>query len=269
MLRLLLIYIKLLSIQIRSQMQYRVSFLLEVISTALLNGMYFASLALVLERFGQIAGWKLGEIAFLAGMAETSFATMDMLFSGFDPDGFSPMVRLGRFDQILLRPINITLQVFGSRFIIRRLGRILEGVTILVISFALTDIQWTIGKMLYLPVVFISQVIAMGSLFVVGGTLIFWTVQPIEAVNIVTYGGTELMTYPMNIYPGWIQRFFTYVIPFVFMNFYPALYFLNKPDPLNFPSFAPFLSPFAALSMLLLAMVFWRFGINHYQSTGS
>ena len=75
--------------------------------------------------------------------------------------------------------------------------------------------------------------------------------QSIEAVNILTYGGTELMSYPMQIYPCWMQRFFTFVIPFIFLNFYPALYFLDKPDPLHFPAFAPFHGAFcrAVLSL--------------------
>jgi ABC-2 type transport system permease protein len=262
-------YFRLLSIQIRSQMQYRGSFLMDMLSTGMFSGVYLFALALVLQRFGHIAGWTLGEIAFLAGLVEMSFATMDMIFSGFDPDWFSQQIRLGRFDQILLRPLNVSVQILGSAFVIRRLGRILQGLAIFLVALALTDIHWTLAKVLYLPVVILSMVIAFGALFIVGAALIFWTVQPIEAINIFTYGGNEMMTYPMSIYPGWLRRIFTFAIPFVFLNYYPALYFLDKPDPLNFPAFAPFISPFAALAMLLAASAFWRFGLNHYQSTGS
>ena len=73
----------------------------------------------------------------------------------------------------------------------------------------------------------------------------------------------------MSIYPAWIRRFFTYILPFIFMNYYPALFFLDKPDPLNMPAFAPFLAPFVAAILFWLALRFWRFGLNHYQSTGS
>jgi len=202
-------------------------------------------------------------------MIETSFATMDLLFSGFDPDRFSPMVRLGSFDQILLRPINLTLQILGSSFITRRSGRILEGLIILIISFSFANIHWTLGKILYIPVIFASQVIGFGALFIMGSTLTFWTIQPIEAVNILTYGGNEMMSYPMNIYPRWLRNFFTFAVPFIFLNYYPALYILDKPDPLHFPGFAPFLAPLAAAGMFAAAIWFWKFGIRHYQGTGS
>lgn len=263
------LYSRLISIQIRSQMQYRMSFLMEMVSTAFLSGISFLAIALIIERFGSIMGWTLGEVAFLAGLIEMSFAVMEILFSGFDPGDFSTQIRQGSFDQMLLRPINITVQVLGSRFMLRRIGRILEGLLIFIFSQLTNPLHWTFGKLLYLPVVFSSQVAAFGALFMMGSALTFWTIQPVEAVNILTYGGNELMTYPATIYPAWVRHFFTFIIPFIFLNYYPGLYFLDKPDPLGFPAFASFLAPLVAMIMIAAGAWFWNFGVNHYQSTGS
>lgn len=263
------LYFQMLTFHIRSQMQYRFSFFLDTFTTGFLNIIYFFTLSLVLERFNNIAGWTLPEIAFLAGMAEMSFATMDLIFSGFDPDSFSVRIQQGNFDQLLLRPVPITLQVLGSQFLLRRIGRILQGVLIFIIALALGNIHWTVFKLLYLPVVFISQVLCMGAINLMGSTMIFWTIQRVEAINILSYGGVEMVTYPMNIYPAWLRAFFTYIIPFMFINYFPALYFLDKPDPLGFPAFAPFIAPFAACALFGAAFLFWKFGVNHYQSTGS
>jgi len=262
-------YLRLLGVQLRSQMQFRASFWADMVSTGLTNVSIFLSIALVLNRFGNIGGWDLGEIDFLWGMIEMSFGTMDMIFSGFDPDSFTVVIREGRFDQVMLRPVGLIWQILGSRFLLRRFGRIFEGLVIWLVALSMVDIQWTLARILYLPVVFFSQVLVMGALFMVGSTITFWTLQSIEAVNILTYGGTDLMSYPMQIYPSVLRRFFTFVVPFIFLNYYPALFFLGRPDPLNFPAFAPFLAPFVALIFFLAALRFWRFGINHYQSSGS
>lgn len=263
------LYLRLLNANLRSQMQYRFSFWMDFLATGLGNGVYIITIAMILSRFGSIKGWSIGEMALLAGMAETAFALMDMFCSGIDPDYFSQMVRMGRLDQYLLRPVNLMVQLLGSRFLLRRLGRITEGLLILATSFFLTDVQWTAGKLLYIPVVILSQMISMGALFLIGSTITFWTVERIEAMNIFTYGGVELMTYPMSIYPGWIQRFFTFIIPFIFLNYYPAVYILGKPDPLGYPWFAPFLAPAVALWMGAAALLFWSYGLKHYQSTGT
>jgi len=259
---LLNIYRRLIAVQIRSQMQYPISFILDAFATGMATFISFITVALVLQRFDHIAGWKLGEVAFLFGSVETAF-------SGFDPDHFAFHIRLGRLDQLLLRPVNVTVQVLGSQFAMRRLGRVAQGVLVLVISFQLVDIQWTPAKIAFLPVVIFSMICFFGGLFITGSTITFWTIQRIEAVNIFTYGGTEMMSYPMSIYNDWMRRFFTYILPAIFLNYYPALYILDKPDPFGMPAFAPFLAPAAGLGLLLAALAFWNYGLAHYQSTGT
>jgi len=263
------IYRRLISVQIRSQMQYRFPFIVDLIATSFITISGFVTLAFVLQRFGDIAGWKLGEVAFLYGVIETSFGIMDMIFSGFDPGNFGRQTRLGRFDQLLLRPVNLTVQVLGSEFIIRRLGRIAQGFVILILALTMVHINWTIGKILFLPVVIASQIAFFGGLFIIGATISFWTLESIEIVNIFTYGGTEMMSYPMQIYPHWLRDFFSYILPAIFLNYYPALYFLGKPDPLHFPTYAPFLAPGAGFGVMAIALIFWNYGIRHYQSTGT
>ena len=265
----LAIYRRLLGIQIRSQLQYRAAFLLEAFGTLVMNGLFFLSLALVLQRFDGLGGWGLGEIAFLYGIVDSAFASMDIIFSGFDPGSFGRWIRLGTFDQLMLRPVNLWMQVLGSRFVLRRVGRLLQGMLIFGLALAMLDIQWTIWKVLFLPLVFLGMVTFFGGLFVIGATITFWTVESIEVVNIFTYGGSEMISYPMHIYPGWLRSFFTYVIPAIFLNYYPALYFLDKSDPLGFPPWAPLMGPVVGLGMLCVALLFWHFGVRHYQSTGT
>jgi ABC-2 type transport system permease protein len=262
-------YWRLIAIQIRGQLQYRAAFLLEVIAAAITLSIFFVAIVLVFQRFEHIGGWTLGEVAFLWGLVELAFGTMDMLFSGFDPGNFGQRVRRGTFDQLLLRPLNITLQVLGSDFVVRRLGKIIQGMVIFGIALTLVDIQWTLAKFIYLPIVWASLVCFFGGLFIIGSTITFWTVESIEVVNIFTYGGNEMMSYPMHIYQDWLRRFFTYIIPAAFLNYYPALFFLDKPDPFNLPAFAPFLAPVAGFGTLAVALAFWSFGIKHYQSTGT
>jgi ABC-2 type transport system permease protein len=108
------LYRRMISIKIRSQMQYRGSFLLDLLATALVSAVSFLSIALVLQTFDGIGGWSLWEVAFLYGSVELSFGIMDMLFGGFDPPYFGNHVRLGTFDQMLLKPANIYIQVLAQ-----------------------------------------------------------------------------------------------------------------------------------------------------------
>jgi ABC-2 type transport system permease protein len=250
-------------------MQYRLAFLLEALTTAFATALAFLTVVLVLDQFEDIGGWTLGEVAFLYGMAETAFGVMDMVFSGFDPANFGARIRLGSLDQMMLRPAGLTLQVLASDFQTRRIGRIAQGGLILAYALSRPGIDWDLPRLLYLPLVFAGLVAFFGGLFITGSTFSFWTTESIEIVNIFTYGGTEMISYPMHIYQDWMVRFFTFVVPAIFLNYLPALYFLGKPDPFGFPALARFLAPAAGFGMLGLALAFWRYGLRRYQSTGT
>ena len=91
----------------------------------------------------------------------------------------------------------------------------------------------------------------------------------LRPVNIFTYGGIEMMTYPMSVYSTNLRRFFTYIVPAIFINYYPALYILDKPDPFDMPAGDHWLAPVVGVGMLIAALTFWNFGIQHYQSPGT
>jgi ABC-2 type transport system permease protein len=260
---------RLIGANFRSQMSYRLSLGFEFLGVFFITLLEFASFALVLPRFGDIGGWKLGEVALLAGMVNIAFGTMDLVFSGFDPGNFGRQVRLGRMDQLLLRPVDITLQVLGSEFVLRRLGRIIVGVGIFLLANNLTEIIWTPEKILLLALSIIGQILFFGALFVIGATTTFWTVESIEVLNIFTYGGSEMISYPMHVYPNFLRRFFTFILPAIFLNYFPALDILGRTDPLGFPAIAPWLSMPVGLLIFFIAMRFWRYGLAHYQSTGT
>jgi len=61
----------------------------------------------------------------------------------------------------------------------------------------------------------------------------------------------------------------TFIVPLAFVNWYPALYLLDMPDPLGLPSWLQYASPAVALLAALAAAVAWRAGVRRYRSTGS
>jgi ABC-2 type transport system permease protein len=261
------LYALLLRAQVRSQVQYRVSFALDVLSTMLVTGVEFAAFALVTLRFGGIGGWTLGEVALLYGLAEFAFGLMDLIFGGFDAPNVSKHVRSGTFDQFLLRPVSLTLQVFGSEFTLRRLGRIALGAVILGYAVASSPVAWTPDKALLMALCTLGMVLYFGGLFMVGGALTFWSVDNLQAMNMLTYGGSQLISYPVSIYPPLLRDFFTFILPAAFLSYYPMLYILNKPSSLG--AWSAWVSPVAGALIFAAGYTFWRVGVRHYQGTGS
>jgi ABC-2 type transport system permease protein len=53
------------------------------------------------------------------------------------------------------------------------------------------------------------------------------------------------------------------------VNYEPVLYVLGRPDPLGLPDAVRLLSPVVAAMMAMVAILGWRQGVRHYQSTGN
>ncbi|GGJ48550.1 ABC transporter permease [Deinococcus roseus] len=263
------VYVRLIHALVRSQLQYRVSFLMDLIATTFYTVLEFASLVLILGRIKTLGSWTIPEITLLYGLAELSFGIMDMAFAGFDPSIFGAFIRQGSLDQLMLRPVSLTVQVMGSDFGLRRLGKCLLGLVILLYGIWYAGIIWTPEKALLLLLVLIGMVLFFAGLFMIGSTITFWTVDSAEAMNILTYGGRAMIEYPMSIYQNWLRKIFTFVVPVIFLNYYPVLHLLDKPDPFGFPAWSHWLSPVVGCGIFLLAILFWRFGLKHYQSTGT
>ena len=116
------VYRRLISFQIRSQLVYRTSFLLDLLATLLGTAGSLGTLALIFQRFDHIAGWKMGEVMFLYGLVEAAFGAMDLLFSGFDPGDFGQQVRRGGLDLLLLRPASVDSAGSGIKVRLAAIG---------------------------------------------------------------------------------------------------------------------------------------------------
>jgi len=261
------LYRRLIGARMRAQMQYRTSFLLMTLVSLVTAGSDLWAILILFSYFGELAGWRAGEVALLYGLATLTFGLSEMVAAGFDI--FPQAIRQGEFDRVLLRPVSTFVQVLAADFQLRRIGRITQGGLALVLATAWTPIAWTPLKLLYLVVVLTSGFVIFSALLVLGAVLCFWTVQSIEIINTVTYGGIDMASYPLPIYHELLQRFFTFVVPLAFVSYFPALYLLDRPEAQRLPGWLPGVTPLAAAALALGAWLAWQFGVRHYQSTGS
>jgi ABC-2 type transport system permease protein len=258
---------RLLGAKLRGQLQYRLSFVLQVLGNLLVHGAELIALLALFDTFDQLGDWRAGEVAFLYAVTYVAFAMGHMAATGFHQ--FGRMIVRGEFDRVLTRPINPFLQILASDLNLRHIGGMLQGFFAFALALSLVDIDWTVGKLLYLPVFVVSAGALYLMLFTLEATLCFWTTESNEAINAVTYGGRTLAVYPLNIYDVWLRRFFLFIVPLGFVIFLPATYVLDKPLPFGFPAWTQFIAPPVTVTFGFAAAWLWRLGISKYQSTGS
>jgi ABC-2 type transport system permease protein len=265
----LVLYRHLVAAQLRSQMQYKVSFLLGAFAVFLGTVIDFLAILILFARFSTLGGWQLPEVALLYGLVNLPFALVHLVAEGLED--FQSIVRPGAFDQILVRPRTALLQVLGSRFPLRQLGRLVSAGLALGLALHWLDAlaRWGWPQWAFMLLTMAGGMAFFSGVVLLSATACFWTVESIEVANIVTYGGTEMASYPMHIFAGWLRRTFTYILPLAFVNYYPALWLLNRRPPPGLPDLSPFLSLPVCLWVLGLGLLAWRIGVRHYFSTGS
>ncbi|MBI3460327.1 ABC-2 family transporter protein [Candidatus Acetothermia bacterium] len=261
------LYFRLIGARVRSQMQYKFSFIADFIAACVGMIMEFVGVLILFTHMPALGGWTLAQMAFLYGTTELAFSLANILIEGFDQ--FPEVIRRGEFDKFLIRPRNTFFQILSSEFAPRRIGRATQAIFVLGAGLWWLHVSWGPEKWLFLVWTLLGGMVFYAGLFVIHGTFSFWTIEALETMNIFTYGGTTMASYPMNIFSEWMRNIFIFIIPLAFVNYFPALYLLDKPDPFGLPGFMPFLAfPLCSL-VLMIGMIFWRVGVRHYQSTGN
>lgn len=71
--------------------------------------------------------------------------------------------------------------------------------------------------------------------------------------------------YPMTIFPKPIKAFFTYMVPFMFLAYFPVNILLNE----NSFSINWLYTPAAGIIVILAASLVWKKGIENFTGTGT
>lgn len=253
---------------IRAQMAYPAGLALMTGGSFLVTVVEFIGVWALFGRFGHIAGWRLGEVALFYGLASVTFAIADAVTRGFDIFG-SVFVKTGAFDRLLLRPRSAALQLLGYELRLTRVGRLTQGLIVFGVGMAMTHIGFGLGSAVILLFAIAGGVALFSGLFVLQATLSFWTVESLEAVNILTYGGETAAEYPLNVYARWFRDLLLWGVPIGCVTYLPMLAAMGRPDPLGAPAWLTPLAPAAGFAFLGAALFTWRFGVRRYTSTGS
>ena len=261
------IYRRLAASRIRASYEYRLSFSLQVVGAFALAGLDFVEILVIFHHIHQLAGWSLGEVAFLYGGSYVSFKIADLVMTNMDR--LPLYIRMGSFDQVLVRPLSTLGQVLTGDLDVRQVGAALQGVVVFVFALTRVNISWTPARVAVFVSMIVSGFFIYCGIYLVTNAVAFWIMDAREVANSFTYGGNFFTQHPLGLYANWMRRLFGYVVTLAFVNYFPALYILDKDDPLHLPVVLRFLSPVAALGMITAASAVWRLAVRHYRSTGS
>src|SRR5690348_16472076 len=110
---------------LQSAMEYRVSFLTQMIGMMLNNFMYFAIWIIFFDRFKDVRGWGVNDMYVTFGILASAFGLVSVLFG--NAFMLSEVIAKGRLDYYLSMPRPVLLHTVASRMISSGVGDFFYG----------------------------------------------------------------------------------------------------------------------------------------------
>ncbi|QED49814.1 ABC transporter permease [Cytobacillus dafuensis] len=260
------LYFKLVSAGIRAQFQYRFAFFMRIIGLITAYSGTAITMWVMLYRFQELGSWSFFEMLFLFAIAILSWGFCIILFFHFR--SLDTYIINGTFDRFLVRPINPFFHFMAMKFDVASFGQFIFSILIFIWVSIELNIGWTIGKTLFLLASIIGGILIQGGMLVIISALAFWTTKSEQFYWVAMYPARNLTNYPLVIYPKIVQWFTAFVVPFGFVNYFPAAVILEKETPF-FPAYIGYFSPLVGLVFFMIAYWIWMLGLSRYKSTGS
>ncbi len=256
------LYLKFLSIFMKSEMQHKASFAFLTIGNFLMQFSTFLGVYFMFHLFYNVDGFTYGQVLLSFAVVIMAFSFAEMFGSGFER--LPNMLANGEFDRALVRPRSIIFQVLTSRLSPFRIGATIQAAVVMIWAIPNSNVVWSWDKILTLCLMVICGSLIFAALFLIQAAFAFFTTEGLEFMNVLTYGGRDHGRYPYSIYGKEVLRFLTFVIPLALFQYYPLLYLLDMEQSVFY-----MLTPLLGLLFLIPSYAFFRFGLRHYKSTGS
>lgn len=228
-----------------------------------ISGILF--LYLVFEQIPTLRGWTLEQLVFIYGFAQIPRG-IDHLFTDNIWLVAWRMVVNGDFDRYMLRPMNVFFQVIAEKLQPDALGELLVG-TILVVYAAVRGVVVLDGvHMGMFAVSVVAGALIYTSIKLLFASLAFWFKRSGPFLQFA-YEMAEFAKYPTEIYAKALRFVITWVIPFAFVAYLPAGYFLGAGSG-NHIGVIGIECAIAVVFWLIAYGVFQK-GISIYESAGN
>ncbi len=244
-------------------MAYKSDFFIASFANVLATVAGYGFVLVLFGRIPQLRGWKFEEVLFIYGFSLIPMGVFNIVSLNLYDFGEIYIVE-GKFDRVLLRPINSLFQILFENFRLESMQEIITGLAAVLYFAKRLKIPPTLDNLILFPILVFCGAVIYTCIFVMISSVNFWIEDRIGLAppifNMIAFG-----RYPITIYNAAIQFLLSWIIPFAFASFYPTVRYLGRTE------FRKefFLIPVVAAALIGLALFIWERGVLQYKSTGS
>jgi ABC-2 type transport system permease protein len=206
----------LMGVNLSSAMEYRASFITQIVFMFINNGIYFVFWLIFFDRFGSVRGYAIGDIYLLFAVVAFGYGIGNM-FAGNSGANLAYLIAQGRLDYYLVLPRSLLIHVIFSRMSVSTIGDVSFGLMAYLFTgrFHPLEIGLFFASSLPAALIFVAFSVAAGSLAFYMGNAQYASQQMSNAI--LTFA-----LYPHTLFSG-AARFLLYtLIPAGFIGAVPV-----------------------------------------------
>jgi ABC-2 type transport system permease protein len=256
------IFLDYLKTYLKTRLTYRSNFWMEIFSDLLQFAMNLLFIAVIFQHTNELGGWSREQIIFIYGFFMVPWGVFSAFFNLW---GFTERyIVKGEMDRVLTRPVHNLAQLLLENMDPSALAGSVIGLVVMAFCWPYLGVTLDWWDPLVFIVLVLGAVAVYGGIYIMLTSLSFFTDAPTGILplmyNIQSYG-----RYPINIYNKLLQFVLRWIIPFAFVGFYPAVYFLEAGALTRMALLTPVVGGvFFGVSLLL-----WNYGVSRYRGAGS
>jgi ABC-2 type transport system permease protein len=248
---------------LKMRLAYRVDFLVDLGANLFAIAVQLATLGVLFSKVPALEGWSFESVLFIYGFSLLPLGLFNLI--SINLYRFAERyIAEGNLDRILLRPVNPLAQVLCESFNMSGLNELLLGTGVMIYAAGQLGLAFGPLDVLVLIVLVPSAAVVYASVFLMVTAVSFWHEDRMGLAPPI-YNVIRFARYPLTIYGKGVQIFLMFVLPFAWVAYMPATWFVGDAEQMRWA----LLTPLVAVLFGALAVVVWRAGLRRYESTGN
>jgi ABC-2 type transport system permease protein len=238
---------------LQSVMEYRISFITQVVGMMLNNFIYFAIWIIFFDRFKEVRGWGINDMYITFGVLASSFGLVSLLFGNAFVLG--DIINNGRLDYYLSLPRPVLLHAVSSRMISSGMGDLTYGF----ISYSLSG-QFTWDGFIRFILATLLAATVFAAFLILVNSIAFWAGIVTSLSNLMLNAMITFGIYPITLFDNYAKLILFTIIPAALMGALPGEFVRA----FTWQTLAQLL--LGAMIFLGLAITVFRLGLKRYES---
>jgi len=239
-------------VNVLAAMEYRVSFLTQVVFMLLNDILLLFFWWVLFQRFDEVAGWQQHDVFLLYAMVAGTFGLASAIFG--NTGRLSTIIAEGQLDYYLALPKDVWLNVLISRSSASAIGDFVFAFTLCIFLLGFSVQVLLAVLCMLIAAVLYTALVAMAH------SLSFYLGNAEQIASLFSEAIMNFGLYPISIFSLTVRVLFFTVIPVAFISYVPVTLVRN----FTWPLFALFLAA-TVLGVSLSRWVFYA-GLRRYES---